>query len=189
MNFYRHYLITSLPLLVAGCAGLTGQQAAAPVHDPYYRPPRPSVTAKPAIKKQTPPSQAVVTTPLEPVAPPEWAMNVEKSQPEHLSPVVVALISDADLSTRTGDLDSAVATLERGLRIEPRNATLIYKLAKVRLKQSKPRLAEDLAKKSALLAGSDRLQKKRSWLLVAEARRMQGNTAGAREAEIKAGRL
>ncbi|MGR9045882.1 MAG: tetratricopeptide repeat protein [Gammaproteobacteria bacterium] len=186
MKFSRHYFIASLAFLAAGCSGLTGQQAAAPIYDPYHRPSKPAATVKPAIEKKAPPSQSAVTTPLKPAAPPEWATTVQKTQPEHLRPVVVALIADADHNTRSGNLDSAVATLERGLRIEPRNATLIYKLAEVRLKQSKPRLAEDLAKKSALLAGSDRLQKKRSWLLVAEARRMQGDTVGAREAELKA---
>ena len=186
MKFNRLYFSASFSLLVAGCAGLTGQQAAAPVYDPYSRAPKP---AKPAIKKQTSPSQAVVTTPLEPTPPPAWATSVEQPQSAQLSPVVVALISDADQNTSSGNLDSAVATLERGLRIEPRNATLIYKLAEVRLKQSQPRLAEDLAKKSALLAGSDRMLKKRSWLLVAEARKMQGNTAGAKEAELTAAGL
>ena len=103
-----------------------------------------------------------------------------------LSPAVVSLLSQADQSYKTGDYDLSVATIERALRIEPRNATLVYKLAAVRLKQSKPRLAEDLAKKAALLSGSNTMLKKRSWLLIAEARKMQGNQFGASEAIRKA---
>ena len=186
MKFDRLLFIASFSLFAAGCSGLTGHQAAAPVYDPYYQAPR---QAKPPVKKQPSPSQGAVITPLEPAPPPKWATSVEPQQSVHLSPVVVALISDADQNASSGNLDSAVATLERGLRIEPRNATLIYKLAEVRLKQSKPRLAEDLAKKSALLAGSDRMLKKRSWLLVAQARKMQGNAAGAKEAEFRAAGL
>jgi hypothetical protein len=49
-----------------------------------------------------------------------------------------------------------------------------------------PVLAEDLAKKSALLAGKDNTLKKNSWLLIAHAKKMQGDTTGATEAESKA---
>ena len=49
-----------------------------------------------------------------------------------------------------------------------------------------PLMAEDLAKKSALLAGKDNTLKKNSWLLIAHAKEMQGDTTGATEAESKA---
>ncbi len=103
-----------------------------------------------------------------------------------LAPAVVALLSLADESYKAGKYDYAVATIERALRIEPRNARLVYKLAAVRIKQSKPQLAEDLAKKASLLAGDNTLIKRRSWLLIAEARRMQGNQYGTKEAKQKA---
>lgn len=103
-----------------------------------------------------------------------------------LTPAVVALLSQADKNYKAGKYGLAVATIERALRIEPRNATLVYKLASVRLRQSKPRLAEDLAKKASLLAGNNSMIKQRSWLLIAEARRLQGNLLGAKEAKQKA---
>lgn len=102
------------------------------------------------------------------------------------SPAVVALVSEADSYYKTGDLDSAVAAIERALRIEQRNPNLVYKLAAVRLKQGKPRMAEDLAKKANLLAGNNTLIKKQSWLLISEARRMQGDNYGAKEARQNA---
>ena len=76
--------------------------------------------------------------------------------------------------------------LERALRIDARNPTLTYQLAQTRLKQAKPQLAEELAGKAALLAGSDLELKRKSWLLIAESRRLQGNIAGANEAKTKA---
>ncbi len=103
-----------------------------------------------------------------------------------LAPAIVALLSQADKNYKAGEYGLAVATIERALRIEPRNATLVYKLASVRLRQSKPRLAEDLAKKASLLAGNNTMIKQRSWLLIAEARRLQGNQLGAKEAKQKA---
>ncbi|MGR9053524.1 MAG: tetratricopeptide repeat protein [Gammaproteobacteria bacterium] len=188
MNRTTPYFIASYCLFVAGCSSLTGYQPPAPVYEPYPRTSR-MQKPEPVVPAPPPRPQAVETTPLEPSAPPAWATKVERYEPERLSPVVVALLSDAEKNTGSGDLDAAVSTLERGLRIEPRNATLVYKLAEVRLKQSQPRLAEDLAKKAALLAGADRVLKKKSWLLVAKARVMQGDNAGAQEAEQKAAGL
>ena len=79
--------------------------------------------------------------------------------------------------------------IERAIRIEPRNATLYYKLALLKLKSSKYREAEDLAKKAALLGFNDVAIKKHSWLLIAKARELQGNTESAKEARTKANGL
>lgn len=106
-----------------------------------------------------------------------------------LSPAVGALVLAANQNTSSGNLEAASATIERAIRIEPRNANLFYKLALIRLKQSKPRLAEDLAKKSALLAANDITLKKHSWLLIAHARELQKNFKGAKEARAKADQL
>jgi hypothetical protein len=103
-----------------------------------------------------------------------------------LSPAVNALALAANQNTQSGNIEAAAATIERAIRIEPRNATLYYKLALLRLKQSKPRLAEDLAKKAALLASNDTQLKKHSWLLVARAREMQGDLKGGKAARAKA---
>jgi hypothetical protein len=103
-----------------------------------------------------------------------------------LSPAVNALASAASQSSRSGDLEAATTTIERAIRIEPRNATLYYKLAVLRLKQSKPKLAEDLAKKALLLATNDTSLKKHSWLLVARARELLGDINGSIEAKTQA---
>jgi len=103
-----------------------------------------------------------------------------------LSPAIGALVSVANQNTKSGDLELATASIERAIRIEPRNATLFYKLAVLRLKQAKPGLAEDLAKKSALLAATDDTLKKHCWLLIAHAREVQQDVSGAKEAQSKA---
>ncbi|MDD5229512.1 MAG: hypothetical protein PHD53_12030 [Methylococcales bacterium] len=103
-----------------------------------------------------------------------------------LSPAVTALVTAANQSSKSGDVESAAAAIERAIRIEPRNGELLYKLAVLRLKQSKPVLAEDLAKKAALLAGKDNVLKKNSWLLIAHAKEMQNDTSGAADARTKA---
>jgi predicted Zn-dependent protease len=99
---------------------------------------------------------------------------------------VIALLTDAERNRASGDLDAAVVSTERALRIDSRNPTLTYKLAQLRIKQNKPQMAEELAGKAALLAGGDLDLKRKSWLLIAEARRLQQNYPGAKEAKAKA---
>jgi predicted Zn-dependent protease len=106
-----------------------------------------------------------------------------------LSPAVLALLEDADTRSKAGDIEGAVVTIERALRIDARNPVLTYKLAMLQLHLSKPRLAEDLAKKAALLSAGDKKLKKQSWLLISEARRQQQNLLGAEEARLKANKF
>ncbi|MFZ2449324.1 MAG: hypothetical protein WAW36_02245 [Methylovulum miyakonense] len=162
-----------------------GQPAPAPADSP---------TASPPIAGQ---QNTGIPTPAAPVIPQPVVAPPPPPPPPFeplqafapLSPVVGTLVLAANKSTEKGNVESATATIERAIRIEPRNATLFYKLALLRLKQSKPKLAEDLAKKSVLLAGNDKQLKKHSWLLIARARDMQNNPEGAKEARKKAEKL
>ncbi len=176
-------------MVIAFCGGCSGYQSPAPVYggaratNPYED--NSTDRSKPVnqekIVQQTPQNKEFVHNPA----------SIEKKidspvQKKSLSPAVIALVTEADKNARAGDLEAAVVTIERALRIDPRNPTLTYKLALLRLKQSKPRLAEDLAKKAALLSANDRDLKKQSWYLISEARRQQKNYHGAKEAKIKA---
>lgn len=156
---------------------LETQQPALPTPPEAREEQEPSLSTSPFVsetpKSSPPPSSEL--TPFEPI---------EATVP--LSPAVGALVSAANQNSKAGDMDSAAASIERAIRIEPRNATLFYKLALLRLKQSKPHLAEDLAKKSALLASTDNTLKKHCWLLIAHARELQQDFAGAKAARAKA---
>lgn len=135
------------------------------------------------------PKPAEIVEPIAPPVPeppkePEALVPLETFAPQ--SPAVGSLVMAANENSQSGNQDSAVASIERAIRIEPRNATLYYRLAVLRLKQSKPRLAEDIARKAALLAVNDNALKKHSWLLIANARELQKNVAGARKAKAEA---
>lgn len=135
------------------------------------------------------PKPAEIVAPIAPPAPivpkePEALVPLETFAPQ--SPAVGSLVIAANENSQGGNQDSAVASIERAIRIEPRNATLYYKLAVLRLRQSKPRLAEDLARKAVLLAVNDNTLKKHSWLLIANARELQKNVAGAKKAKAEA---
>ncbi|MFA5982416.1 MAG: tetratricopeptide repeat protein [Methylococcaceae bacterium] len=105
------------------------------------------------------------------------------------SPAIGSLLASAETSSQSGSLDTAAASIERAIRIEPRNAALLYKLAEIRIKQNKPRIAEDLTQKALLLAAKDNRLKKQCWLLIGNARVMQNNVAGAKAARAKANSL
>lgn len=132
------------------------------------------------------PGTAVAPAVPAPVPAPLSIVTEEAAIPSGTSPAVVALVSEADRNRNSGELDAAVVVMERALRIDSRNPTLTYKLAQLRLKQNKPQMAEELAGKAALLAGSDLDLKRKSWLLIAESRQLQHNYQGAKEAKIKA---
>ena len=99
------------------------------------------------------------------------------------NPAVIALLSSAGRQQQGGDLSAAAATLERALRIEPRNARLWHQLAALRLTQQRYQLAADLAEKSNSLAPDDTLLRRNNWQLIARAREALGDRAGAQQAE------
>jgi predicted Zn-dependent protease len=69
-----------------------------------------------------------------------------------------------------GRLPSAAASLERALRIEPRNPRLWQQLARVRLQQGDFAQAESLAARSNSYAGSDSTLRAENQRIVDEAR-------------------
>ncbi len=85
-----------------------------------------------------------------------------------------------------GKLVAAVASVERALRIEPRNAYLWNRLAHLRLEQGQGGRAVELAAKSRSLAGADNSLKADNWRLAAKVRRRAGDISGARRATHEA---
>ncbi len=119
-----------------------------------------------------------------------FGQKKESTSPQRkMSPPVLALMTEADTYSEAGNLEAAVGKIQRALRIDSRNPLLLYKLAKIRLKQSRPGQAENLAKKAAILSDNNRRLKKQSWLLISEARKQQENYHGAKEALMKANQL
>jgi len=97
-------------------------------------------------------------------------------------PVVLRLSKTARQLQKQGRSSQAAATLERALRIAPRNAKLWQQLAQVRLEQGKWHLAESMAAKSNSFAGKDRELQAENWKLIASANRAQGRPEAAQRA-------
>jgi len=73
-----------------------------------------------------------------------------------VSPAIAALLRLARSQGEAGHGEQAAATLERALRIEPRNPWLWHRLAVLRLQQGYWDRSAELAKKSNLLARNHR---------------------------------
>ncbi len=175
MNWKRYYALLLPALLLAGC------------YTPPQRPAEPG--------GQRPPAPAYEVRGGEAVAAParEKGVQISAYEPAPAVPLaplhskaVGALLKTAQEQERNNDLNGAVGTLERALRIEPRNAHLWYRLASLRLIQGQHGLASDLATKSLALAGADVALKRESWELIARAKRAGGDVSGANVAERKA---
>lgn len=101
----------------------------------------------------------------------------------HTENVAIAgLLDSARTDAASGRLASAAASLERALRIEPRNPRLWQELARVRLKQGEYAQAESTAARSNSWAGGDNSLRAENWRLIAQAREARGDAAGARAA-------
>lgn len=183
------FIILWLSIALNGCSPYYRNQSPAPIYgDPHTNPyaNQPVITTYP-MERSGETSQPEFDN--QSVAPKDevfYSRQETQGIEKPFSPAVLALMNEADKNSKEGNLEVAVSTIERAIRIDSRNPTLTYKLALIRLKQSKPRLAEDLAKKAALLAANNRDIKKKSWLLISEARRQQNNYFGAEEAKKKA---
>jgi predicted Zn-dependent protease len=109
----------------------------------------------------------------EPVPPPPAAIE---------NPAVASLMDSARADVAAGRLVNAAASLERALRIEPRNPRLWQELARVRLRQGDYAQAESVAARSSSWAGGDNRLRAENWRLIAQAREARGDAAGARAA-------
>ncbi len=98
------------------------------------------------------------------------------------SGTVLALLNTAKGQEQAGNLAGSAATLERALRVQPRNAVLWNKLAHIRFKQGKYSQAASLARKSNGLAGGNVAVKQSNYDLINRVRQALGNQAGGRNA-------
>ena len=83
-------------------------------------------------------------------------------------------------------MNSASASLERALRIAPREPQVLYRLAQVRLDQGDAGQAEQLARRGLSYASGRPTLQAGLWELVAQARERQGDASGAADARQRA---
>ena len=135
-----------------------------------------------------PSPQPPSTTPPQPSRPQAPAAS-SPAERQADSVAVAGLLKSARADASAGRLANAAASLERGLRIEPRNPRLWQELARVRLKQREYAQAESTASRSNSWAGSDNTLRVENWRIIAESREARGDSRGARAALDAASRI
>ena len=169
-------------LLSSGCTTNASNRASVedrPLNDPNYGS---TVITSPSAQK--PPY----------VAPPAPRPSTEPhssadGSSSKANAAVTSLLSSAENSIKHGDYRSASSAIERALRHDPKNADLWHRLAQVRLRQSEYVQAESLSLKSNALSNGNKSLMARNWSLISRARRLQGDDAGADEADARAYQL
>lgn len=160
----------------AGSMDSLPSEYATPRSDPTATGPegQPSATAGPAAAGDTAPAPELIAYAAPPPPMPE------------LTPAASALAAQAESQRKAGEYAGAAATLERALRIQPQEAYLYNRLARVRLDQGRLAQAGNFARRANTLAGDQVELKKDNWGMIAVARRARGDVAGAEKAEARA---
>ena len=109
-----------------------------------------------------------------------------ETPPASENPAVLGLLEQARTEAAENKLQSAVATIERAQRLEPRNPWLWQELARLHLAQGDHAQAESLAARSNTWAGSNPALRAANWRLIGAARSARGDAAGAQAAEARA---
>jgi predicted Zn-dependent protease len=126
--------------------------------------------------------------PVEPPAAPPPEQPSSEAQPRE-NVAIAGLMESARADAAAGRLPNAAASLERALRIEPRNPRLWQELARVRLQQGDYGQAESLAQRSNTWGGTDNRLRAENWRLIAQSRQARGDADGARKAQELAEQL
>ncbi len=102
------------------------------------------------------------------------------------SPVIARLADQARQRMDADDPDGAAATIERALRIDPQNPRLWHLLAQIQMNRGQLAQAEQLARKSNVLARNRPALQAANWRLISEVARRRGDDAGADAAAARA---
>jgi Tfp pilus assembly protein PilF len=95
---------------------------------------------------------------------------------------VIALLNQAQTDNESGRREAADSSLERALRIQPRNPWLWHQFAQLRLDQGQYAQAITMARKSNSFAGNMSGVQAANWQVIGKARVAQGDSAGAEQA-------
>lgn len=166
-------------VILAGCA----TRPLPPASPPQQEPQQPRGHATPLPSEQAPQV-------IQPTQPQTQRQKLPPSKPGEISSsAVMSLLNSADTQVHSGNPSRAAAILQRALNIEPRNPFIYQRLAAVRLAQKQFQQAEELAYKSNSLASNNPFVQADNWLLIAESRRLRGDSTGQQQAMARVEQL
>lgn len=178
----RKLYLTSIGISLLTLAGCSSAPVRAPIDDrSIARAPAPSASLPDATASAEEPAVTITpyresgsTAAASPLSESEAPRALDANESPPPSTAVTALLDTAGQQARAGNLDTAAATLERALRLEPRNPELWTRLAEIRLQQGEFDQAANLAAKSNNLAGNNAALITRNLKIIEQARGRKG---------------
>ena len=152
---------TAIGLLAAGCSLLPAPPPPVPAPAPPPPPP-PAPTVQPVV----------IEAPEEPPPPPPPVL-------EPPTAITRALVEEARDHAVAGSPDEAAAAIEQAIRIEPMRGELWLQLAVLRLRDGRPAMAEQNARKALLFLQAGSPDEREAWLVIADALEAQGDFESA----------
>lgn len=180
----KHLVTLSLLLLLTACAGLSPQAPGTPAGTPTAGGSTPGGAPTPGDPTGGPvnPGEPQPVPEVKPPLLPSYPRNIESSG---AAAPVLSLVRSARESRKAGKPEAAASSLERALRIEPRNPWVWQALAGLHLQQGQAEQAESEAQKANSLARRNPWIEVENWRVIAAARSLRGNAAGAAQAEAR----
>ena len=112
--------------------------------------------------------------------------NVQTKAPEVSAsvqnPATVALLNTANYQTNNGSLRAAQASLERALRISPKDPEVYQSLGEVHRQLAEFAQAEQMVLKGIAVAAGQSVKLRRLWSALAKIRSQAGDAVGANQA-------
>lgn len=125
----------------------------------------------------------------EPTPPPRIGAGPGTGDDGYLIAAVSPLTRQARDQMDRGEYDRALSTAERAIRIDGTNPELWQLMAHIQLKREEFGQAEQLARKSNLLAGNNDSLRAENWTIIADSYSGRGERSRAEEARKTARRL
>jgi tetratricopeptide (TPR) repeat protein len=165
MFFFPH-----LPLFLVGCAGIISQpQHNIPVEEPSAIFSENNVTGIANTQDNVRAREKIL----------------DSKQYVQGMPAVLTLLDRAENEKQSGKITLAAATLERAIRLEPKNPLLWSRLAEIRLLEKDWHQAYVLANKSNSLAQTMGGLQRQNWQIIERAKSAQGDMSAVEFARDK----
>ena len=114
------------------------------------------------------------------------ARSLPKPSPYRSHGTVLKLTAKARQQIKAGEPEHAFSTLERAIKIDPSDPVPWNMLAGIQLERGHVEQAEQLARKSNLLAGKDKTLRRQNWHIIAQALEQKGFSKEAAAAKRRA---
>jgi hypothetical protein len=165
----------------------------APVHEagpvitsaPPPPPPEPTPVLAPVE------TQVLETQPLSPteMVEPSIPLASTATRTYVLSAATRSLVTQATAQRKSRNFVQAAATLERALRIEPKNPLLWIEYGQLRMDENNYTQAESMGRKALASATGDLRTQSKAWLLIAESYKARNRNGEAQQAYERANTL